>query len=177
MIRRRLFSSVAAALLLAACGDAARVPLPGEPGADTVCALDGMSIKDYPGPKAQIVFKGGHIDFFCSLDELFEVLFGEDGQHGVAASYVQDMGKADWNRPHGHWIDARSAFYVLDSRVQGAMGPAIASFATMADARAFAAREGGRVLDASQVRPATLRPAPATFSPTNHEEDKHESIH
>jgi copper chaperone NosL len=177
MMRHRLFSAMAAALLLAACGEAARAPVPGEPGADTVCALDGMSIKDYPGPKAQIVFKGGHVDFFCSLEELFEVLFGEDGQHGIAASYVQDMGKADWNKPQGHWIDARSAVYVLDSRAQGAMGPAIASFAKKEDARAFAAREGGRVLDAGQVRPATLRPSAAKISPTNHEEDKHESIH
>jgi copper chaperone NosL len=158
-------ATIAALLLLAACGDAARTLAAGEPGDDAVCALDGMSIKDYPGPKAQLVSRDGRIDYFCSLAELLEVLAGEDGARG--AGYVQDMGKADWNRPRGHWIDARSAFYVLDSRAQGAMGPTIASFARQEDARAFAAREGGRVLGYEQVK----------VSPTNQKEDKHESIH
>ncbi len=150
-------AAVAALLLLAACGEGVRSLAAGEPADDAVCALDGMSLKDYPGPKAQIVFKGGRIDFFCSLSELFEVLFSEDGQHGIGASYVQDMGKADWNTPRGHWIDARNAFYVIDSRAQGAMGPAIGSFASQQDAQAFAAREGGRVLDYSQVKPDVLK--------------------
>jgi copper chaperone NosL len=150
-------AAVAALLLLAACGEAVRSLAAGEPADDAVCALDGMSLKDYPGPKAQIVFKGGRIDFFCSLSELFEVLFSEDGQHGIGASYVQDMGKADWSTPRGHWIDARNAFYVIDSRAQGAMGPAIGSFASQQDAQAFAAREGGRVLDYSQIKPDVLK--------------------
>jgi len=150
-------AAVATLLLLAACGEGVRSLAAGEPADDAVCALDGMSLKDYPGPKAQIVFKGGRIDFFCSLSELFEVLFSEDGQHGIGASYVQDMGKADWNTPRGHWIDARNAFYVIDSRAQGAMGPAIGSFASQQDAQAFAAREGGRVLDYSQVKPDVLK--------------------
>lgn len=148
---------VAALLLLAACGEAARSLAAGEPADDAVCALDGMSLRDYPGPKAQIVFKGGRIDYFCSLAELFEVLFSEDGQHGAGASYVQDMGKADWNKPRGHWIDARNAFYVIDSRAQGAMGPTIGTFALRENAQAFAAREGGRVLDYSQIKPDVLK--------------------
>jgi len=147
----------AALLLLAACGEAARRLAAAEPADDAVCALDGMSLKDYPGPKAQIVFKDGHIDYFCSLAELFELLFREDGRHGIGASYVQDMGKADWGKPRGHWIDAHNAFYVIDSRAQGAMGPAIAAFASKDDAQAFAAREGGRVLEYPQLRPDVLR--------------------
>lgn len=154
---KRNTAAMVVVLMLAACGDAARPLAAGEPADDAACALDGMSLKDYPGPKAQIVFKDGHIDYFCSLSELFEVLFGEDGQRGIGASYVQDMGKADWNKPRGHWIEARSAFYVLDSRAQGAMGPAIGAFASKQAAQAFAEREGGRVLDYSQIRPDTLK--------------------
>lgn len=150
-------AAIAVLLLLAACNDSARSLAAGEPADDAVCALDGMSLKDYPGPKAQIVFKGGRIDYLCSLSELFEVLFGDDGRHGVGASYVQDMGKADWNKPRGHWIDARDAFYVIDSRAQGAMGPTTGTFASKEDAQAFAAREGGRVLDYSQIRPEVLK--------------------
>jgi copper chaperone NosL len=152
----RQAAAITALMLLAACGEAARSLAAAEPAADAVCALDGMSIKDYPGPKAQIVYRDGRVDFFCTLSELFEVLFGEDGQQGIGASYVQDMGKADWQKPQGHWIDARNAWYVLDSRAQGAMGPTIGTFSSQEDAQAFAKREGGRVLDYSQIRPATL---------------------
>lgn len=152
------FAPIAALLLLAACGDAARTLAAAEPADDAVCALDGMSLKDYPGPKAQIVSRDGKTDYFCNLAELFEVLSGGDGAHSAGASYVQDMGQADWNKPRGHWIDARSAFYVLDSRARGAMGPAIGSFARREDAQAFAAREGGRVLAFAQIRPGMLNP-------------------
>lgn len=154
---KRNAAAIAVLLLLAACGDAARSLAAGEPAEDAACALDGMSLKDYPGPKAQIVFKDGRIDYFCSLAELFEVLFGEDGQRGIGASYVQDMGKADWSKPRGHWIEARNAFYVLDSRAQGAMGPTIGTFASKEDAQAFAAREGGRVLAYGQIKPDVLK--------------------
>jgi copper chaperone NosL len=151
---KRNAGAIAMLLMLAGCGDAARSLAAGEPGDDAVCALDGMSIKDYPGPKAQIVSRDGRIDYFCTLSELFEVLFGGDGGRAASASYVQDMGQADWSKPRGHWIEARSAFYVLGSRAQGAMGPTIGTFASRQDAQAFAAREGGRVLDYSQVQPA-----------------------
>ena len=154
---KRNAAAIAVMLLLAACGDAARSTSAAEPADDAVCALDGMSLKDYPGPKAQIVFLDGRIDYFCSLAELFEVLLGEDGQRGIGASYVQDMGKADWNKPRGHWIEARAAFYVIDSRAPGAMGPTIGTFASKDDAQAFAGREGGRVLDFSQIRPEVLK--------------------
>lgn len=150
-------AALAALLALAACGDAARSLAATEPADDAVCALDGMSMRDYPGPKAQIAYQGGRVDFFCTLSELFEVLFGEDGQHGIAASFVQDMGRADWQKPRGHWIDARGAYYVLDSRAQGAMGPTIGTFARREDAQAFAAREGGRVLAYAEIRPAMLK--------------------
>ncbi|KRB83560.1 nitrous oxide reductase accessory protein NosL [Duganella sp. Root198D2] len=156
--KRNAAALAALLLLLAGCGDAARSLAAGEPVDDAVCALDGMSLKDYPGPKAQIVFRDGRIDYFCSLSELFEVLFGDDGQRGIGASYVQDMGKADWSKPRGHWIEARSAFYVIESRAQGAMGPTIGTFAGKEDAQAFAAREGGRVLDYSQIKPGVLKP-------------------
>lgn len=146
---------IAALLLLAACGNAARTLAASEPADDAVCALDGMSLKDYPGPKAQIVSRDGKTDYFCNLSELFEVLLGEGTAHG--ASFVQDMGQADWEKPRGHWVEARSAYYVLDSRAQGAMGPAIGAFARQEDAQAFAAREGGRVLAFSQIRPGMLK--------------------
>jgi len=68
--------------------------------------------------------------------------------------YVQDMGKADWNKPLGHWIDAKTAFYVAYSRRMGSMGPTLGAFAREEDARAFVKEYGGEVLRFDQVTPA-----------------------
>jgi copper chaperone NosL len=150
---RVLASGLLAAMLLAACGETARVTPAQEPGADTVCSLDGMSLQDFPGPKAQIHYDRGAPDFFCDVREMFSIYLRPEQQKRVIALYTQDMGHADWTQPKGHWIDARTAFYVVGSRKTGSMGPAIASFAAERDAQAFAQKEGGKVLRFEQVTP------------------------
>ena len=70
----------------------------------------------------------------------------------VRAVYVQDMGQADWNEPKGHWIDAKTAVYVLGSKRHGSMGPTIASFAQEADAAKFAGEHGGKVLRFADIK-------------------------
>jgi copper chaperone NosL len=61
------------------------------------------------------------------------------------------MGKADWEAPRGHWIDARGAFYVHGSKRRGSMGPTLASFSSEAEARKFADEWGGKVLKFADV--------------------------
>ena len=63
------------------------------------------------------------------------------------------MGKTDWEKPSGQWIDARQAFYVIGSRRRGSMGPTFASFGEEKVARAFAEKEGGKVLRFNEVTP------------------------
>jgi copper chaperone NosL len=120
---------------------------------DTACSLDGMTLLDYPGPKAQIQYEQGEPDFFCDTVELFSTYLHPEQSKRVRAIYVQDMGQADWNQPTGHWIDARTAFYVAGSKRRGSMGPTIVSFAREQDARALAAKEGGKVLRFGEVTP------------------------
>lgn len=113
----------------------------------TSCALDGMLLADYPGPKAQIHYAGrSEPDYFCDTVEMFHLYLNPEQVQAVRAIYVQDMGKADWNNPLGQWIDGRKAFYVAGSKRQGSMGPTIASFAQKADAEKFAGEYGGTVL-------------------------------
>jgi len=145
------------ALALAACGKAAHNVAALDPAADTACALDGMLLLDHPGPKAQIHYAEGRPDYFCDLAEIFGVLQAPEQKRAVAAIYVQDMSKTDWAHPQGHWVDARTAFYVVDSRKEGSMGPAIGSFATQQDAAAFAAKEGGKVVSFGQIKLGMLR--------------------
>jgi copper chaperone NosL len=142
--------------LLTACsdpqgaGDAAVKPV--EITTATACALDGMLLADYPGPKAQIHFAGRPApDFFCDTTEMFNIWHNPEQATRIAAIYVQDMGGTDWDKPQGHWINAKTAFYVTGSKRLGSMGPTIASFAREADARTFAQAHGGTVLRFEEV--------------------------
>lgn len=140
--------------VLAACGGQQQTAaLPIDISKDTACSLDGMLLADYPGPKAQIHYEQGGPDFFCDTMEMFSIYLRPEQSRRVKALYVQDMGQADWAHPEGHWIDARGAFYVHGSRKRGSMGPTLASFAREEDARAFATREGGKVLRFAEVKP------------------------
>lgn len=120
----------------------------------TSCELDGMLLADYPGPKAQVRFAGqASPSFFCDTVELFSTLLVGEQVRAVQAVYVQDMGRADWNAPQGHWIDAKSGIYVVGGKRHGSMGPTIGSFALEADAQKFAAEYGGNVLRFTEITP------------------------
>lgn len=148
--------ALALVLLLAGCSEAARVSAPQEPDAATVCTLDGMVLADFPGPKAQIQYVQGQPDFFCDLTELFAVLQAPENKRARAAVFVQDMGKADWDQPRGHWIAAEAALYVVGSKKKGSMGPTFGAFSNAQDAAAFARQEGGRVLPFGQMTAAMI---------------------
>ncbi|KGS08781.1 MULTISPECIES: nitrous oxide reductase accessory protein NosL [Burkholderia] len=151
---RTAVAALAAAALVAACGhDAQTPPAPREITDATVSVLDGMSLKDYPGPKAQIVYADGQPDFFCDTLGLFSVYLRPEHDRKVRALYVQDMAAADWRHPVGHWIDAKRAIYVIGSKKLGAMGQTFASFASEADAARFAQTEGGKLYRFDEITP------------------------
>ena len=159
-MKPRTRSHLAALAMLAALGACSQAPhkaQPLEPADDTVCALDGMALKDAAGPKAQVHYAEGKPDYFCDLIELFDTVRAPESRRAIAALFVQDMGKADWDHPRGHWIDAKTAFYVAGSGKRGSMGPTFGAFADKADAEAFAAREGGKVLRFDQITVAMVK--------------------
>lgn len=146
---------VSSLLALAGCGEDIK-PDPQEITPGTFCALDGMLLLDYPGPKAQLHYDQGPPDFFCDTMEMFATYLEPEQKKRIVAIYTQDMGKADWTKPQGHWIDARTAFYVTGSRRAGSMGPTLGSFAREEDARAFVKQYGGQVLRFDQVTPESV---------------------
>lgn len=151
---RTSIAALASAALVAACGHDAQTPPPAREITDaTVSVLDGMSLKDYPGPKAQIVYADGEPDFFCDTLGLFSVYLRPEHDRKVRALYVQDMGATDWQHPVGHWIDAKRAIYVIGSKKPGAMGRTFASFAREADAARFAKAEGGKLYRFGEITP------------------------
>lgn len=150
---KRLAGSLALLVLIAACSKSVQQTGALEPGNDTSCSLDGMILKDYPGPKAQIHYAEGEPDFFCDLMELFATLHAPEQKRVIAGMYVQDMGKTAWEQPEKNWIDAKTAIYVVGSKKLGSMGPTFGSFSTMQDAEAFIAKEGGKILRFEAVTP------------------------
>lgn len=155
--RRRFLIAAGAAGLLSACGSgdggSGGTVVPIEIDRSSACALDGMLLADYPGPKVQIHYSGvSRPDWFCDTIEMFNVYLNPEQARLVTGIYVQDMAQADWNNPQGHWIDARTAWYVFGSKRLGAMGPTAASFANEADAKSFAAEYGGQVLSFGEVK-------------------------
>lgn len=145
-----------AAVALAACGQG-ELPekvVPIEITQGTSCSLDGMLLADYPGPKAQIFYAGQtEPEFFCDTVEMFHVYLKPEQVRPVRGLFVQDMGRADWDEPRDHWIDATGAYYVHGSKRRGSMGPTIASFAAEGDAAKFAAQYGGKVYRFADVTP------------------------
>ncbi len=158
--RRTIGTSFAVFVLLStvACHRAEPPIQPIEPTPQTTCSLDGMLLRDFPGPKAQIRYADGQTDFFCDTLEMFSLYLKPEQQRQIKAVFTQDMGKANWQAPQGQWIDARKAYYVVGSDMTGSMGPTLASFAQQADAQAFTQKHGGRVYRFDQITPemATL---------------------
>lgn len=153
--RRQLILGSAAIGLLSACGQRSDQPVvAAEIDPASTCDLDGMLLADYPGPKAQIHYAGEDTPhWFCDTMEMFSTLLKPEQIRPVRAVFVQDMAQADWDKPRGHWFDARTGVYVLGSRRHGSMGPTLASFRDRAAAEAFAKAHGGRVLAYAEVKP------------------------
>ena len=143
--------------LLGGCADKASTETaltPVEIERGTACALDGMLLADYPGPKGQIHYADKATpDFFCDTMELLSTLLAGEQVRPVRIAYVQNMAKADWNQPQGYWIDAKTAFYVIGGKRNGSMGPTIATFADEADAQNFTKEYGGKVMRFAEIKP------------------------
>jgi copper chaperone NosL len=140
-------------LLLIGCKQTSAPVAAQEITTGTSCSLDGMTLADFPGPKAQIHYATGEPDFFCDTMEMFSIYLQPEQKKNITGMYTQDMGKANWEKPQGSWIDAKTAFYVFGSKKTGSMGPTLAAFASQENANKFAAEFGGKVLNFSQVTP------------------------
>lgn len=115
---------------------------------------------------AQVIFDNGDVQYLDSPLSLFLYLqrvprytAGQSAAR-IAASYVTDLDT-------GAWTPAEQAWYVHGSRQMGPMRSGnLPAFATLDQARAFAAREDGEWLTAAHLRqglPASLqRLAPHT---------------
>ncbi|MCW2241086.1 nitrous oxide reductase accessory protein NosL [Azospirillum canadense] len=152
---------LAATLLLplSACKDERAETAPPAPVAITADAIGhycGMNLADHPGPKGQVLVKGQERPvWLSSVRDTFAFTMLPEETKDVRAIYVTDVGKAaDPQKPDlSVWVEARKAWYVLNSRQRGGMGEAEPfPFADEAAARAFAAANGGTVKRFAEVK-------------------------
>ncbi|MGV8899855.1 MAG: nitrous oxide reductase accessory protein NosL [Burkholderiaceae bacterium] len=172
LVRRNVVGTLALCILLTACNQATPKVVALEPTSETACELDGMILKDYPGPKAQIHFTEGKPEFFCDLIEMFSMVLAPEQMRPVAAVFVQDMGKTPWERPDGNWIDAKSAVYVVGSKKLGSMGSTFGSFSSMQDAEAFVKKEGGEIVRFELITPDMLNKSGGAVHDTTMSHDR-----
>ena len=92
--------------------------------------------------------------WFTSARDAVAFTLMPDQPRDIRAIYVSDMARApSWEEPGAtNWIDAKKAFFVIESRKQGGMGAAEAvPFGNRAAADAFAAANGGKVVTFAEI--------------------------
>jgi thiamine biosynthesis lipoprotein len=146
--------AVAFALMALACGagvddgdEASAVALTGA----EACAADGMFLRDYEGPKAQILWRDGERTFYCEAREAFAEWLDGIRRNRIVAFYVQDLADQPWGHYPDRWIPAEEAVFVIASDQRGAMGSSFVSFLDRAHADAFVAKHGGRQLRLEEI--------------------------
>lgn len=126
--------------------------------ADARCPVCGMFPARAPRWAAQLIYRDGDVHFFDSPLSLY--LFLQDvPRHASGRSRADVVVQFVTDIDGSGWIAAQGAYYVSGSSDMGPMRAGnLPAFATLAGAQAFASARGGRVVTASQIDAAMLRP-------------------
>jgi copper chaperone NosL len=166
MMRFRKAAGAAAfiAVIAAGCDEkpTVKVPPPQEIGDTAIGHFCGMGLAEHPGPKGQIFVADRKEPYwFSSAREIFAFASLPEEPKAIVAIYVNDMGKVtDWDHPEpGTWIDARTAWYVIDSSRKGGMSDQeTVPFGEATAATRFVAINGGRVVRFKEMPEAYIFP-------------------
>ena len=149
------------AATLVACGEREQAAAACEPirlTEDHDCALCGMTIVEYPGPKGQACLRDGRILTFCSTHDLLAWAWQPESGPSIQSLHVHDLSRTGWEEPSDEtYMDAGEAVYVVGHDVRGAMGHSPAPFSAQTDARAFAEQHGGHLVAFADLDFESLR--------------------
>ncbi|HFC6155089.1 TPA: nitrous oxide reductase accessory protein NosL [Neisseria meningitidis] len=151
---KKTLLAIVAVSALSACRQAEEgpPPLPRQISDRSVGHYCSMNLTEHNGPKAQI-FLNGKPDqpvWFSTIKQMFGYTKLLEEPKGIRVIYVTDMGNVtDWTNPNAdtEWMDAKKAFYVIDSGFIGGMGAEDAlPFGNKEQAEKFAKDKGGKVV-------------------------------
>ncbi len=166
---------------LAGCEkEAAEIPPPHKMTADALGHYCGMNLFEHPGPKGQIL-AASLIEpvWFSSVRDTLAFTMLPDEPKDIQAIYVSDMGKARrWDKPGAdNWIEARKAFFVIDSRAKGGMGGDEAvPFSNREAAEKFVGENGGRIVSFDQIPRDYVLASGGYAAPRGDADGRHPSI-
>jgi copper chaperone NosL len=172
----RIVCALMASLLLAGCNQESAnlvIPPPVALNSDAMGVFCGMNLLEHPGPKGQVI-TASRIDpfWFTSVRDTVAFTLMPDQPRDIRAIYVSDMARApSWDEPGAtNWIDARKAFFVIESRKQGGMGAAEAvPFGERAAAETFASSNGGKVVTFTEIPSSYVLGSDSTADQTAHD--------
>lgn len=121
-----------------------------------ICSSDDMIIINYNGPKAQILWKDGSRSFYCEVREAFYESLDKFKKKFILAFYVQDFSNLQWGSYIDKWVLADTAYYVIDSSKDGAMGISYIPFSDLNCAKLFFNSYGGKLLKFNEINLAIL---------------------
>lgn len=114
------------------------------------CAACGMTVRDQPAPRGQLIHRDGTQLYFCSISDMVTYL-AAPSPHGAAVTlYVESLDKVlDPMAPATEqlpWLDAKTASYVIGVEKKMIMGRPILSYSNSEQAQDIATRHGGTVV-------------------------------
>lgn len=134
----------------------------------------GMLLVDHEGPKGQIhLASRTEPVWFSSVRDTIAFLRLPEEPRDITAIYVNDMGRVkNWEQPEpGTWVEAREAWFVIESDRRGGMGaPEAVPFSAKDAAESFRDRHGGRIVRLDEIPDAyVLGPVDVTRPEGGHE--------
>lgn len=156
-MKTRIFLFAMLASMLVACQEEVSIiaPSPATMTAEALGHYCQMNVLEHDGPKAQIHLANSlHPIWFTQVRDAIAFTRLPEETAEVTAIYVNDMGKTEnWRNPGvDNWIDAYTAFYVLESRKNGGMGaPEVIPFGTIESARQFIKSYGGKIVQFDEI--------------------------
>lgn len=116
-----------------------------------VCSCDSMILMDYNGPKAQIIWSDKTRSYYCEVREIFYEVNDKTKNKRIKKIFVQDFSNLEWGSYNDKWIDAKIAYYVIDSKKDGAMGVTYVPFLNIEAANKFTQENEGKILKFEQI--------------------------
>jgi copper chaperone NosL len=146
------------AVLLVGNVKAAVIDLPDGSKLDTSveCPICHMSTEHgVPGPAA-VVFKDGKVVGFDGAGDMFRYVL-EPAKYEFDAGNIKNVYVTDYTTKK--FLDAKSAFYVLESDIQASMGSEVVPFSKKEDAEKFKTEhKGEKIVPYSEVTAGALKP-------------------